>query len=137
MEALTDSLRMELSPAGVGVGCAYFGIIDTDLGRSGKEHPTTRTLEHLMPAFARRAVPVSEAVDAIERAALGRRNRVWAPRYVGPALLARGLMQPLLEQLVTRDKSLRTAIHQANAANSEGAGQDPLLGIAIPSRGVR
>jgi len=130
VEALTDCLRLELRPAGARVGCAYFGFIDTDLVRGGMEHPSSRTLEALMPGFVRRPVGVAAAADAVERAVLGRRARVWAPRYVGGALALRGVLQPLFEQRVMRSRRLGAAVAQAGAAD----GQDPVLGIAAAAR---
>ena len=138
VEALTDSLRQDLRPAGAHVGCAYFGFIDTDLVRGGMDHPSSRTLESMLPGFVRRPVPVSAAVDAIERGILRRSARVWAPRYLGPALALRGVLQPLFEQRVVHDRRLRRALEQADASQpGAAAGQDPMLGIAAPSSSDR
>lgn len=98
VEALTDSLRVELRPEGVAVGCAYFGFIDTDMVRDAFEDESTQLLNPLMPKFVRGAVPVDQAVDAIEHAIRNRSARTWAPRYVGFALVARGILQPLTER---------------------------------------
>lgn len=132
VEALTDCLRMELAPTGAKAGCAYFGFIDTDLVRGGLGHPSSRAMERVMPGFVRRPVPVSRAVDAIERAVLGRRARVWAPRYVGAALALRGVMQPLLERRAMRDPRVREAVAMAAPDAGHLGGQDPMLGIAVP-----
>jgi NAD(P)-dependent dehydrogenase (short-subunit alcohol dehydrogenase family) len=130
VEALTNCLRVELAPTGARVGCAYFGFIDTDLVRGGLSHPSSRTLERIMPVFVRRPVPVSVAVDAIERGILGRQARVWAPRYVGAALALRGLLQPLLERRATHDPRVRAATELADPGASHAPAQDPLLGVA-------
>jgi NAD(P)-dependent dehydrogenase (short-subunit alcohol dehydrogenase family) len=129
VEALTNCLRVELAPTGARAGCAYFGFIDTDLVRGGLEHPSSRSMERVMPGFVRRPVPVAAAVDAIERGVLGRKARVWAPRYVGGALALRGLLQPLLERRAARDPRIREALELAGPGAL--AGQDPLLGVAI------
>ena len=116
VEALTDALRVELAPVGVGVGCAYFGYIDTELERESVADPTIQSIQRMMPRFARRAAPVSAAVDAIEDAVAGRRARVWAPRYVGAALALRGFLQPLSEWRARRDETLTrqlAATHRA------------------------
>jgi NAD(P)-dependent dehydrogenase (short-subunit alcohol dehydrogenase family) len=130
VEALTNCLRVELAPTGARAGCAYFGFIDTDLVRGGLGHPSSQTLERIMPVFVRRPVPVSVAVDAIERGIRGRRARVWAPRYVGGALALRGLLQPLLERRAARDPRVREAIELARPGAPHAAKQDPLLGVA-------
>jgi NAD(P)-dependent dehydrogenase (short-subunit alcohol dehydrogenase family) len=130
VEALTDCLRQELRHSRVRVGCAYFGFIDTDLVRGGLEHPSSRTLEPLMPAFVRRPIPVERAAAAIERGVVRRRSRVWAPRFVGGALALRGLMQPAFEARAMRSSRLERAIAQAAPDTVSVASTDPLLGVS-------
>jgi NAD(P)-dependent dehydrogenase (short-subunit alcohol dehydrogenase family) len=131
VEALTDSLRQELRPGGTRVGCAYFGFIATDLVRVAMDHPSSKAMEPLMPAFVRRTVSVDVAAAAIERAVAGRRARVWAPRYVGGALALRGLVQPLFEQRAMRSARTAAALAAADPAAGHLDGQDPLLGVAV------
>ena len=45
VEALTDALRLEVAPHGVGVGCAYFGFLDTDLVKASFAQPSTEAHE--------------------------------------------------------------------------------------------
>ena len=130
VEALTDSLRVELAPSGTRAGCAYFGFIDTDLVRGSFEHPSTKAMEGIMPAAIRRAVPLSAAVDAIERGIQRRSGRLWAPRFVGGALAIRGVMQPLTELRAKRSPDLREALRLADPANGGLEGQDPELGVS-------
>jgi len=130
VEALTNSLRMEMAPTGARAGCAYFGFIDTDLVRASFEQETTKVLEGSMPAFARKAMPVSAAVDAIDRGIERRSARLWAPRFVGGALAIRGVMQPLTELRMMRSKDLPEALRLADPANGGLDGQDPILGVA-------
>ncbi len=113
VEALTNSLRAELAPTGARAGCAYFGIIETDMVRDAMANRTVQQMLSAIPAFARRSVPVSAAVDAIEEGVRNRKSRVWAPRYVGPSLLARGIVQPLTELRVLRSAKLKRAIADA------------------------
>lgn len=132
VEALSDSLRMELSRSGARVGCAYFGFIDTDIVRNSRAHASTRALERVAPAFTRRSIPVAKAVDAIERGIERRSSRLWAPRYVGPALYARGVLQPLTEWRLRRSRRLGEALESVEADAEALAGQDPLLGVGAP-----
>src|SRR3954454_13458159 len=67
VEAMTDALRAEMAPAGVGVGCAYFGFIDTDLTRGSFEEASAAALRGLMPRYISKMEPLSAAVDAVER----------------------------------------------------------------------
>jgi NAD(P)-dependent dehydrogenase (short-subunit alcohol dehydrogenase family) len=119
VEGLSNSLRAELATRGVGVGCAYFGFIDTDMVRDAFAHPSTTAMLPLLPAFVRRPVPVGRAVDAIEHGIRGRRARMWAPRYVGLALASRGWLQPLTEARVGRSRKVEQALELIEAPERE------------------
>src|SRR5271155_5720040 len=95
VEALSDALRLETLPSGARVGCAYFGFIDTDLVRGGFAGASGQAARSQMPGFIGKPAPVSKAIDAIEDGIERRAARVWAPRWVGPMLVLRGLVQPL------------------------------------------
>jgi NAD(P)-dependent dehydrogenase (short-subunit alcohol dehydrogenase family) len=129
VEAMTDALRSELAPSGARVGCAYFGFIDTDLVKASFAHPSTQQLTSAMPAFVARPAPLSDAIDAIERGVQRRSARVWAPRYVGGALLMRGLLQPLSDSRLRAGKSLPRALALAGATPGDDE-QDPQLGVS-------
>jgi NAD(P)-dependent dehydrogenase (short-subunit alcohol dehydrogenase family) len=131
VEALTDSLRMETAPTGARVGCAYFGFIDTDLVRASLAQPSTQGVRRGTPGFISKPAPVSKAVDAIERGIERRSSRLWAPRWVGPMIALRGLIQPFTERQLLKDpERLRESIRAA-AASQETSAQDPLLGVAM------
>ncbi|MDP2712627.1 MAG: short-chain dehydrogenase/reductase [Solirubrobacteraceae bacterium] len=131
VEAMTDALRVELAPSGARVGCAYFGFIDTDLVRGSFAHPSTQQLTAVMPGFVKRAAPLSEAVDAIERGVARRSARVWAPRYVGGALALRGVLQPVTEWRTKASPRLPKALALADPPADRALDtQHPLLGVA-------
>lgn len=119
VEAMSNSLRVELGGKGVRVGCAYFGIIETDMVREAFADPATQAALPLMPSFARKPVPVANAAAAIVDGIENRKARVWAPRYVGPALLARGVLQPVLEARALRSRAIRKAVKLAESASIE------------------
>jgi NAD(P)-dependent dehydrogenase (short-subunit alcohol dehydrogenase family) len=131
VEALTDSLRIETMPTGARVGCAYFGFIDTDLVRASFAQPSAKVMTGEMPAFMRNPAPLHKAIDAIERGIERRADRVWAPRWVGPLILLRGLLQPLAEKRMLKDMDrLREGLAQSEATH-EADTQDPILGVAM------
>jgi len=133
VEALSDSLRVELAPSGVRVGCAYFGFIDTDLVRASFADPASEALRGQAPAFMSNAIPLARAIDAIERGVERRSSRVWAPRWVGAALALRSLVQPLAERRALRDPArLARALELADAGAVD---QDPVLGVS--ARAIR
>jgi NAD(P)-dependent dehydrogenase (short-subunit alcohol dehydrogenase family) len=130
VEALTDTLRMEMAPSGVQVGCAYFGFIDTDLVRASFAQPSAQIMTDGVPGFMRNPAPLSKAIDAIERGVANRSARVWAPRWVGAMMLLRGALQPLSERRALADPAkLAEGIRLADSSG-ESPPQDPLLGIA-------
>jgi NAD(P)-dependent dehydrogenase (short-subunit alcohol dehydrogenase family) len=103
VEAFADALRGEVAHRGVDVGVAYFGYIDTDMVREGLAHPAAaeanRRMERIMPGFATRPLPVGRAGEAIARGIERRSRRVYAPRWILPALLAPGLFgQPFIDR---------------------------------------
>jgi|HubBroStandDraft_4_1064222.scaffolds.fasta_scaffold11239_1 NAD(P)-dependent dehydrogenase (short-subunit alcohol dehydrogenase family) len=131
VDALSDCLRAELAPSGVRVGCAYFGFLDTDLVRAGYAQPSAQVANSRTPGFIRNPAPLVTAIDAIERGIERRSARVWAPRWVGPMLALRGVLQPLIERRVLSEpERVAEAIRLADPASSSVADQDPILGVA-------
>lgn len=128
VEALSDALRVEASPSGARVGCAYFGFIDTDLVRASFAEPASEALRGRLPNFMRNPLPLARAIDAIERGVERRSDRVWAPRWVGAMLLARGLVQPLVERLAQHDPA--ALLEGMRLAEAHASDQDPVLGVA-------
>jgi NAD(P)-dependent dehydrogenase (short-subunit alcohol dehydrogenase family) len=131
VEALSDSLRIETAPSGARVGCAYFGFIDTDLVRASFAQPSAQTMNGRSPAFIRNPAPLSKAIDAIERGIEQRASRLWAPRWVGPMITLRGLLQPFTERQIQKDEARLVEALRASESSHEADTQDSLLGVAM------
>ncbi len=89
VESLTRAVRIEVARDGVGVGIAYFGLIETGLAndmlaRSG--------LAAVLPGPLGRLAPVEVAGAAITGGIARRARRVYAPWWVGPMLDLRPLL---------------------------------------------
>jgi NAD(P)-dependent dehydrogenase (short-subunit alcohol dehydrogenase family) len=97
VEALADSLRIELAPSGARVGVAYFAELDTDMVRQGFGTAAAKRLSEIGPARRRRVAPLDAGIDAIERGVARRARRVVAPRWVAALLPARMLAQRVVE----------------------------------------
>lgn len=82
VEAMTNCLRVEEAPFGVGVGVAYFLFLDTDMVRDAeREMPQMdRARERLPRAFAK-TYPLAPAVDEVVAAIADRRRRVAYPKW--------------------------------------------------------
>jgi hypothetical protein len=131
---LSDALRLESIPSGARVGCAYFGFIDTDLVRGGFAGPSGQAARGQMPGFISKPAPLAKAIDAIEDGIERRAARIWAPRWLGPMLMLRGIVQPLMELGVERDpQPLAESLRLADPSSGEVADQDPLLGVSARS----
>jgi NAD(P)-dependent dehydrogenase (short-subunit alcohol dehydrogenase family) len=96
VEALANSLRIELASSGARVGVAYFAELDTDMVRQGFGTEAARRMSEIGPR--RRAVtPLETGIDAIERGIARRSRRVVAPRWVAAVLPMRMLAQRVVE----------------------------------------
>src|SRR3954468_6501063 len=118
VEALTDSLRVELKHLGVDVGCGYFSWIATDMVAGGDEAPTFRRLRESMKGPFKRTYPVGDAAEAVQLGVEKRCRIVVAPWWVRAFHPLRGLLQrpqegdllkimPELEQIDAADRAQR------------------------------
>jgi NAD(P)-dependent dehydrogenase (short-subunit alcohol dehydrogenase family) len=124
VEALADSLRIELAPSGARVGVAYFAELDTDMVRQGFGTQAAKRMSEIGPR-RRPVAPVQAGVDAIERGIVRRSRRVVAPRWVAPLLPMRMLAQRVVE-LATRS-SVQDVLEIALAENAPLSTQQPLV----------
>ncbi len=102
VEALGNSLRIELRPTGARVGVAYFAEIDTDMTSRGFG---TKAAGVLSAGFrpVMRVAPLRVAIDALERGITRRARRVVAPRSAAPLLPLRMAVQPVVDRAVQRN----------------------------------
>ncbi len=100
VEALSDCLRMEVSPHGVAVGVAYFLFLNTDMVNDAeRELPASRARNRIPGPFAK-TYPLAPAVEEVVAAIAERRRRVAYPRWFLPML---PLRQLFASRLVERE----------------------------------
>lgn len=109
VEQLGRALRVELAAAGVTVSVAYFGFIETDMVSDAFSQPSADALRKAFPAFITKPMSLDTAVSKLVRGIEHRASRVVAPRWVAPALMARGPLG-LLDARLARDERMRVAI---------------------------
>jgi NAD(P)-dependent dehydrogenase (short-subunit alcohol dehydrogenase family) len=115
VEALGNTLRIELRPSGARVGVAYFAEIDTDMTSRGfGTEAVAKLTARLKPLM--RVAPLRVAIDALERGIARRSRRVVAPASAAPLLAVRMLAQPFIDRGVQRD--LRAALEIARAEDA-------------------
>lgn len=97
VEALGDTLRIELAHTGCKVGVAYYAELDTDMTTRGFGTDAAASLASELKSLSP-VSPVSLAIDALEAGIAQRSRRIVAPRWVGPLLHGRMVAQRAIER---------------------------------------
>jgi NAD(P)-dependent dehydrogenase (short-subunit alcohol dehydrogenase family) len=110
VESMVRAARIEVAADGVGVGIAYFGLIDTGLA----DQMLTRSgLGVVLPGPLGKLAPVEAAASAITAGIARRARRVYAPWWVAPMLDLRPLLF-LADRLLASLPSIRRAVRAAD-----------------------
>jgi NAD(P)-dependent dehydrogenase (short-subunit alcohol dehydrogenase family) len=116
VEAFMNSLRLEVEGKGVAVGTGYFGFIDTDMVREAFAQRGADRLTERSPAFMLRPLPVAVAGKAIADGIERRARRVYAPKWILPALMASGTFQHVADAGTRRAGGLEEALAEVESA---------------------
>lgn len=100
VEALGDTLRVELAPSGARVGVAYFAELDTDMTHRGFGTQAAAMLTG--GGSLTRTTPLDVAIDALERGIARRSRRVVAPAWVAAVLPVRTAAQRVIDLVARR-----------------------------------
>ena len=100
VEAIGNTLRIELRSTGARVGVAYFAELETDMTSRGFGTQAAKKLNSGLQR--RRIAPLEVGINAIERGIERRARHVVAPRWVGPVLPVRMLAQRLVDVVAQR-----------------------------------
>lgn len=114
VEALGDTLRVELRPTGAKVGVAYFAELDTDMTHRGFDTRAVAAMRTGGSTFTG-ITPLKAGIDALENGMAWRSRRIYAPRWVGPVLPARDLAQRVFELVIA--PSVPEAVRLASEEN--------------------
>jgi NAD(P)-dependent dehydrogenase (short-subunit alcohol dehydrogenase family) len=101
VEALGNTLRIEMAPSGARVGVAYFAELDTDMTTRGFSTEAAR--QFLGGKTITRVTPLSVGLDALERGIARRSRWIAAPWWVAPILPFRTVAQRVVDRAV-RDR---------------------------------
>ncbi len=113
VEALGNTLRIELRPSGARVGVAYFSELDTDMTTRGfGTEAAARLTKNLGPIM--RVAPLESGISALERGIARRSKRIVAPPRMHLVLPLRMALQPFVDVLAQRGlaKGLEIARHE-------------------------
>jgi NAD(P)-dependent dehydrogenase (short-subunit alcohol dehydrogenase family) len=122
VEALGNTLRIELRPYGARVGVAYFAEIDTDMTSRGFGTEAAEKLTKNLKPFMRVAL-LKVAIDALERGIARRSRRIVAPSQAKPLLPLRMAVQPFIDVGVQRH--LKPALEIARGENAPLTTEQP------------
>ncbi|BEK84113.1 SDR family NAD(P)-dependent oxidoreductase [Nocardia seriolae] len=95
VDALGDTLRIELRHTGAKVGMAYFAELDTEMTSRGFGTEAAHSI--LGRSTISGIAPLGPAIDACERALARRSRRIVSPYWVSMVLWCRPLAQFLVE----------------------------------------
>ena len=111
VEQLGRALRLELVPHGASASVAYFGLIDTDMVHQAIDgDPAVSELFAALPKpFIKRLQP-DQAGEAIVRGIERRSPRIIRPRLYAGISALRGIVGPLADHQMERDKRVQAAI---------------------------
>jgi short-subunit dehydrogenase len=105
VEQFGTALRLELSDAGVGVGVAHPGWIDTDLVRDAREDLAAfDAIVSRLPGPFRTVTSPAECAAALVHAIEHRRRKVFVPRSLAAIAVLRQLLGGPLAEWVLRRK---------------------------------
>jgi NAD(P)-dependent dehydrogenase (short-subunit alcohol dehydrogenase family) len=122
VEALGNTLRIELRPYGARAGVAYFAEIDTDMTSRGFDTKAAEKLTKNLKPFMRVA-PLKVAINALERGIARRAKRIVAPSQAAPLLPLRMAAQPFIDAAVQRN--LKPALEIARGENAPLTTEQP------------
>jgi NAD(P)-dependent dehydrogenase (short-subunit alcohol dehydrogenase family) len=122
VEALSDCLRVEMAPLGVGVGVAYFLFLDTDMVNDGeREMPMLQRVKSEFPGPLARTYPLAPAIDELAAAIAERRRRIAYPRWFTKALAVRQLFASRLAERQTEPVAAEALAEYDKLVDERGA----------------
>jgi NAD(P)-dependent dehydrogenase (short-subunit alcohol dehydrogenase family) len=122
VESLGRSLRAELMPLGAGASVAYWGWVDTRLVQDGMARPHSDRIQANAPAWLLKRITPAEAGAATVRGIEERAPRIFAPKWWRYVSALRGIVNPLLDRRMERDRKMIETVRVIEAeADEQGA----------------
>jgi NAD(P)-dependent dehydrogenase (short-subunit alcohol dehydrogenase family) len=125
VEQFGRALRLELTPHGVTVTVAYFGIINTDLVKDTVDaDPLTVDLFALIPKVLHKRMDPSRAGAAIARAIERRAPRLYLPARWTAVSILRGTVALLGDAALARDLEVKRLMRELDSRPWPGRGHE-------------
>ena len=122
VESLGRALRIELAPHGASATVVYFGWVDTKMVQDAFAQPDAPRVSELTPEFLLKRVTPAEAGAGLVRGIEERAPRVFVPRWWRYVSALRGLVNPLLDRRMEKDKKVAALIRDLDSRTVD-AGQ--------------
>jgi len=138
VEQLGRALRVELAPHGAGATVVHPGWADTKLVRDAFEDPVAVSLRDHVPGFMMRRITPGRVAEALVAGVERRAPRVIVPRWWGLYSAFRGILNPALDAVMSRDRTFAELVERCDspgAGRSDGGGRaaaQPDLPPSIP-----
>ncbi len=111
VEQVGRALRLELAHTGATVTVAYYGFVDTELARDTLDRdPLGARVGELLPWPMNRRVSPEHAAAVTVRAIERRAPRVVTPRLWGAYSALRGIVNPVIDEWIVRNRTVHTLI---------------------------
>ncbi len=120
VEQFGRALRVELRQHGASASVAYFGFIETEIVHRGIDaDPVVNTMVAAIPKPLRQRLQPHMAGEAIARGIERRAPRIIRPRVWVAISALRGMLNPLSDLQLERDKRLQAAVRDLDARAGE------------------
>jgi NAD(P)-dependent dehydrogenase (short-subunit alcohol dehydrogenase family) len=119
VESMGRALRTELMPLGASASVAYFGWVDTKMVQDATERPHSNRLQENTPDFLLKRIPPSEAGAAIVVGIEARSPRIFAPKWWRYVSALRGVLNPLLDRRMEKDRRMISTVLEVEADTDE------------------
>jgi NAD(P)-dependent dehydrogenase (short-subunit alcohol dehydrogenase family) len=123
VEQLGRALRIELAPHGAGATVVYPGFADTRMVRDAFDDPVASALEEYAPRFVMRRVTPALVAERIVAGIERRAPRVTVPRWWAAYSALRGVLGPLLDAGLARDRRFHELLERAERIGASEAGR--------------
>lgn len=135
VEQLARALRVELSPHGATAGVLCPGWVATGMARPvfGGDELATRMREIGFPRPLAAAVPPEAVARRVVRGIERRSASITVPRRWQPVGILRGLVNPLCDRLLIRDRELQPLLRALESAATDATPADDVPGPRLPA----
>ncbi len=121
VESLGRSLRTELAPHGASASVAYFAFVKTGLIGEIFDNPKIDELRRdLVPSFMTEPIEVTQVADAVIEGIEQRAARIIEPRAWRPPFRFRGLVGPLSDLRIERNRKVGDTVREIEAPDEHG-----------------